>query len=146
MHGHGVHAMRRQQCIHMVDREALVEIARRVWVKGSHGPIDRFDPRIVRQHRHIGIEGRRTHQRTRKPAKHHHLIRFAIDDRMAIAQRDGFVVEVRSQHDAVLIAAAFCMFNRYVDGLGTWSPQPKEAYKEVGEMLALKGYLDAIPA
>ncbi|MBK8613136.1 MAG: peroxidase-related enzyme [Flavobacteriales bacterium] len=49
-------------------------------------------------------------------------------------------------HDTVLIAAAFCMFNRYVDGLGTWSPQPKEAYKEVGEMLAFQGYLDAIPA
>ena len=25
-------------------------------------------------------------------------------------------------HDTVLIAAAFCMFNRYVDGLGTWAP------------------------
>ena len=49
-------------------------------------------------------------------------------------------------HDTVLIAAAFCMFNRYVDGLGTWSPQPKEAYKEVGEMLAFKGYVDSIPA
>ncbi len=48
-------------------------------------------------------------------------------------------------HDTVLIAAAFCMFNRYVDGLGTWSPQPKEAYKEVGEMLAFKGYIDSIP-
>src|SRR5208282_4866613 len=25
-------------------------------------------------------------------------------------------------HDTVLIAAAFCMYNRYVDGLGTWQP------------------------
>ena len=25
-------------------------------------------------------------------------------------------------HDTVLIAAAFCMYNRYVDGLGTWAP------------------------
>ena len=25
-------------------------------------------------------------------------------------------------HDTVLIAAAFCMFNRYVDGLATWAP------------------------
>ncbi len=25
-------------------------------------------------------------------------------------------------HDTVLIAAAFCMFNRYVDGLNTWAP------------------------
>lgn len=30
-------------------------------------------------------------------------------------------------HDTVLIAAAFCMYNRYVDGLATWAPgsQPK---------------------
>ena len=27
-------------------------------------------------------------------------------------------------HDTVLIAAAFCMYNRYVDGLGTWQPRP----------------------
>ena len=26
-------------------------------------------------------------------------------------------------HDTVLIAAAFCMFNRYVDGLATWQPK-----------------------
>lgn len=25
-------------------------------------------------------------------------------------------------YDAVLIAAAFCMYNRYVDGLDTWQP------------------------
>ncbi|MBL8001849.1 MAG: carboxymuconolactone decarboxylase family protein, partial [Flavobacteriales bacterium] len=49
------------------------------------------------------------------------------------AARDAGATDVEI-HDAVLIAAAFCMFNRYVDGLGTWSPEPKEAYKEVGEM------------
>jgi alkylhydroperoxidase family enzyme len=43
-------------------------------------------------------------------------------------------------HDTVLIAAAFCMFNRYVDGLGTWAPQPNEAYKEMGERMAFVGY------
>ncbi|HEY8930212.1 MAG TPA: carboxymuconolactone decarboxylase, partial [Mucilaginibacter sp.] len=43
-------------------------------------------------------------------------------------------------HDAVLIAAAFCMFNRYVDGLATWAPQPNEAYKEMGERMAFVGY------
>jgi uncharacterized peroxidase-related enzyme len=41
-------------------------------------------------------------------------------------------------HDTVLIAAAFCMFNRYVDGLGT-TPAPKEAYPEMGRRMA-KGY------
>jgi uncharacterized peroxidase-related enzyme len=33
-------------------------------------------------------------------------------------------------HDAVLIAAAFCMFNRYVDGLGTWAPTDLDIYRQ----------------
>ena len=44
-------------------------------------------------------------------------------------------------HDTVLIAAAFCMYNRYVDGLGTWAPVGAEAYKESGIRLPTKGYL-----
>jgi uncharacterized peroxidase-related enzyme len=44
-------------------------------------------------------------------------------------------------HDTVLIAAAFCMYNRYVDGLATWQPQEPEAYREMGERLAHQGYL-----
>ncbi|MCC5941414.1 MAG: carboxymuconolactone decarboxylase family protein [Balneolaceae bacterium] len=48
-------------------------------------------------------------------------------------------------HDTVLIAAAFCMYNRYVDGLGTWAPQEDEAYDETGRMLAHEGYLSSIP-
>lgn len=44
-------------------------------------------------------------------------------------------------HDTVLIAAAFCMFNRYVDGLGTWAPESHEAYREMGERMAFKGYV-----
>lgn len=43
-------------------------------------------------------------------------------------------------HDTVLIAAAFCMFNRYVDGLATWAPQGAEAYEEIGALLAAQGY------
>jgi uncharacterized peroxidase-related enzyme len=43
-------------------------------------------------------------------------------------------------HDTVLIAAAFCMYNRYVDGLGTWAPGPNEAYAEMGERMAHVGY------
>ncbi len=42
-------------------------------------------------------------------------------------------------HDTVLIAAAFCMYNRYVDGLGT-VPAKKEKYSEMGRRLATKGY------
>lgn len=43
-------------------------------------------------------------------------------------------------HDTVLISAAFCMFNRYVDGLGTWAPKENEAYREMGQKLAFLGY------
>lgn len=49
----------------------------------------------------------------------------------------------REIHDAVLIAAAFCMYNRYVDGLGTWAPEEKEAYDETGKRLAKEGYLSS---
>jgi uncharacterized peroxidase-related enzyme len=45
-------------------------------------------------------------------------------------------------HDTVLIAAAFCMFNRYVDGLGTWAPQDPAAYEESGLRLANQGYVN----
>ncbi len=58
------------------------------------------------------------------------------------------IAEARAQgatdqelHDTVLIAAAFCMFNRYVDGLGTWAPGPNEAYAEMGERMAHVGYI-----
>ncbi len=44
-------------------------------------------------------------------------------------------------HDTVLIAAAFCMYNRYVDGLGTWQPQDQTMYADMGKHLAEYGYL-----
>ena len=47
-------------------------------------------------------------------------------------------------HDAVLIAAAFCMYNRYVDGLGTWAPVENEAFMPMGKRLAEEGYLTAV--
>lgn len=43
-------------------------------------------------------------------------------------------------HDAVLIAAAFCMFNRYVDGLGTWAPTDPQAYAARGIRIKEDGY------
>ena len=43
-------------------------------------------------------------------------------------------------HDTVLIAAAFCMFNRYVDGLNTWAPQDRQVYVDRAEMRAADGY------
>lgn len=44
-------------------------------------------------------------------------------------------------HDTVLIAAAFCMYNRYVDGLGTWQPRDPDMYAQMGKHLAEEGYL-----
>ena len=44
-------------------------------------------------------------------------------------------------HDTVLIAAAFCMFNRYVDGLGTTQPRDEEMYRERGRRIAREGYV-----
>jgi uncharacterized peroxidase-related enzyme len=44
-------------------------------------------------------------------------------------------------HDTVLIAAAFCMYNRYVDGLATWQPEDPAMYASMGEHLATHGYL-----
>jgi uncharacterized peroxidase-related enzyme len=44
-------------------------------------------------------------------------------------------------HDTVLIAAAFSMFNRYVDGLGTWQPTDPKAYREMGKTMAEVGYV-----
>lgn len=43
-------------------------------------------------------------------------------------------------HDTVLIAAAFCMYNRYVDGLGTWQPRDSAMYVEMGKRMAEHGY------
>ena len=44
-------------------------------------------------------------------------------------------------HDAVLIAAAFCMFNRYVDGLGTFAPADRADYLPMAERIVSNGYL-----
>lgn len=43
-------------------------------------------------------------------------------------------------HDAVLIAAAFCMFNRYVDGLATWAPDDPDFYRRRAAIVAASGY------
>lgn len=44
-------------------------------------------------------------------------------------------------HDTVLIAAAFCMYNRYVDGLDSWQPRNAGMYAQMGQHLAEHGYL-----
>jgi uncharacterized peroxidase-related enzyme len=44
-------------------------------------------------------------------------------------------------HDTVLIAAAFCMFNRYVDGLATIAPEDPAVYAAGAQRLIKQGYL-----
>jgi len=46
----------------------------------------------------------------------------------------------RDIHDTVLIAAAFCMFNRYVDGLATYTPTDMSSYPLRAKQIAEKGY------
>ncbi len=50
----------------------------------------------------------------------------------------------REIHDTVLIAAVFCMCNRYVDGLATWAPQDAETYRQRGAAVARDGYVKAL--
>ncbi len=44
-------------------------------------------------------------------------------------------------HDTVLIAAAFSMFNRYVDGLASFTPTDEKEYEAMGKRMAEKGYV-----
>jgi len=45
-------------------------------------------------------------------------------------------------HDTVLIAAAFCMYNRYVDGLATFAPPDPATYRDRAGRVARNGYVN----
>lgn len=60
------------------------------------------------------------------------------DEDIALARDHG--AGDREIHDTVLIAAAFSMFNRYVDGLAAFTPTDPEEYEEMGKRMA-KGYV-----
>jgi uncharacterized peroxidase-related enzyme len=47
----------------------------------------------------------------------------------------------REIHDTVLIAATFCMFNRYVDGLASFTPTDEKEYEAMGKRMSEKGYV-----
>lgn len=57
---------------------------------------------------------------------------------IAAARREG--ATDREIHDTVLIAAMFCMCNRYVDGLGTWAPQDANLYRQKAAEIVEHGY------
>ena len=64
--------------------------------------------------------------------------RLVTEADIAEARRHGSTD--REIHDTVLIAAAFSMYNRYVDGLATWAPREPAAYEEMGRRMAEQGY------
>jgi len=66
------------------------------------------------------------------------------EEDIALAREAG--ASDREIHDTVLIAAAFCMYNRYVDGLATWAPKEDEDFMPMGQMLAERGYQAVTPA
>jgi uncharacterized peroxidase-related enzyme len=43
-------------------------------------------------------------------------------------------------HDTVLIAALFCLYNRYVDGLNTYCPEDPAYYQKLASRLVTIGY------
>jgi uncharacterized peroxidase-related enzyme len=66
---------------------------------------------------------------------------FVRDEHIGRARREG--ATDNEIHDAVLIAAAFCMFNRYVDGLRAWTPDDLEGYRMRARPVAEHGYAAA---
>jgi uncharacterized peroxidase-related enzyme len=69
---------------------------------------------------------------------------FVTDEKITAARNAG--ADDETIHDTVLIAAAFCMLNRYVDGLGAVTPTDDAAYDAMGIQMAAHGYLGAAPA
>src|SRR5262249_17347262 len=60
------------------------------------------------------------------------------EDVAAARAQGGTDLEI---HDTVLIAAAFCMYNRYVDGLATIAPDNPAAYAARARLLVTHGYV-----
>lgn len=71
------------------------------------------------------------------------------DDPLTVTQQDVDMARAagasdQAIHDAVAVAAAFCMYNRYVDALATATPTDESAYASVGQMLATVGYPESV--
>jgi uncharacterized peroxidase-related enzyme len=58
---------------------------------------------------------------------------------VALARAEGATdLEI---HDTVLIAALFCLYNRYVDGLAAATPDDPSYYRTLAERIVHRGYL-----
>jgi uncharacterized peroxidase-related enzyme len=64
------------------------------------------------------------------------------EEQVAAARTEG--ATDKEIHDTVLIAASFCMFNRYVDGLATWAPQDRQFYVNRAPQRAEDGYQSSV--
>lgn len=77
------------------------------------------------------------------------LLRVAREVRGDVgALSDSVVAEARAAgagdaeiHDTVLIAAAFCMYNRYVNALATELPRDAAHYRQAAQRIVSQGYL-----
>lgn len=66
------------------------------------------------------------------------------EEDVAAARREG--ATDREIHDTVLIAAVFCMCNRYVDGLATWAPTDMNIYRARAAEIVEHGYVGVTAA
>ncbi|MCF0073936.1 peroxidase-related enzyme [Dyadobacter sp. CY261] len=64
--------------------------------------------------------------------------KYVTAEQIARAREQG--ADDRDIHDTVLIAAAFCMFNRYVDGLATTAPTDPDVYRARAKNVIENGY------
>jgi uncharacterized peroxidase-related enzyme len=114
--------------------------------KTSHGAIAAHLPGVDR---HLVHEVWRDHSEAAVSDKLRSLLDIAAKVQVsgkAVAESD--IAAARAQgatdleiHDTVLIAATFCMFNRYVDGLGATTPDDQDFYDLIGRQRAAEGYL-----
>ena len=59
----------------------------------------------------------------------------------AVARARNAGATDREIHDTVLIAALFCLYNKYVDGLATVAPTDPAYYQMLGERITGRGYV-----
>jgi hypothetical protein len=80
-----------------------------------------------------------------------HIARVVRRDPLALTGEDVEAASAAGATDgdiqlAVLIASAFSMYNRLVDGFRTMTPPAVEMYAERAGEIAERGYSDARPA
>jgi uncharacterized peroxidase-related enzyme len=96
-----------------------------VLAQGSHAPVSEKLQALLEIAGKVRVDGR-----------------LVTAEDVARARQAG--ADDKAIHDTVLIAAAFSMYTRYVDGLATWAPGDPEMYDEMGAVIAENGYTRTI--